>query len=83
MIKGIQGHGYYDELVIPIIENTAYENELTDSLAKAVCFFCVHLVNRDYEIGFHDDHKMFMFYINKEYICLFPGAILHNQSLHE
>lgn len=36
MIKGIQGHGYYDELVVPIIENTAYENELTDSLAEAV-----------------------------------------------
>ncbi|KAG8502575.1 hypothetical protein CXB51_000036 [Gossypium anomalum] len=36
MIKGIQGHGYYDELVIPIIENTAYESELTDSLAKAI-----------------------------------------------
>ncbi|TYI96365.1 hypothetical protein E1A91_D01G067000v1 [Gossypium mustelinum] len=36
MIKGIQGHGYYDELVIPIIENTAYENELTDSLAKVI-----------------------------------------------
>ncbi|TYG98082.1 hypothetical protein ES288_A10G089300v1 [Gossypium darwinii] len=36
MIKGIQGHGYYDELVIPIIENTAYENELIDSLAKAI-----------------------------------------------
>lgn len=38
MIKGIQGHGYYDELVVPIIENTAYEFELTESLAKAVCF---------------------------------------------
>nr|BAF01056.1 hypothetical protein [Arabidopsis thaliana] len=36
MIKGIQGHGYYDELVVPIIENTAYENELTDSLTKAI-----------------------------------------------
>ncbi|KAI9184851.1 hypothetical protein LWI28_001775 [Acer negundo] len=36
MIKGIKGHGYYDELVVPIIENTAYENELTDSLAKAI-----------------------------------------------
>ncbi|KAK5846109.1 hypothetical protein PVK06_002380 [Gossypium arboreum] len=36
MIKGIKGHGYYEELVIPIIENTAYENELTDSLAKAI-----------------------------------------------
>ena len=37
MIKGIQGHGYYDELVVPIIENTAHERELTDSLAEAVC----------------------------------------------
>ncbi|GKV15961.1 hypothetical protein SLEP1_g26682 [Rubroshorea leprosula] len=36
MIKGIKGHGYYDELVVPIIENTAYESELTDSLAKAI-----------------------------------------------
>jgi len=39
MIKGIQGHGYYDELVIPIIENTAHEYQLTESLAKAVCIF--------------------------------------------
>ena len=38
MIKGIKGHGYYDELVVPIIENTAYEYELTEALAKAVCF---------------------------------------------
>ncbi|KAK2968438.1 hypothetical protein RJ640_004444, partial [Escallonia rubra] len=36
MIKGIQGHGYYDELVVPIIENTAQERELTDSLAAAI-----------------------------------------------
>lgn len=36
MIKGIQGHGYYDELVIPIIENTAHEAELTESLAEAI-----------------------------------------------
>jgi hypothetical protein len=36
MIKGIKGHGYRDELVIPIIENTPYEYELTDSLAEAV-----------------------------------------------
>uniref|UniRef100_A0A0R0H5K1 Uncharacterized protein n=1 Tax=Glycine max TaxID=3847 RepID=A0A0R0H5K1_SOYBN len=35
MIKGIKGHGYYDELVVPIIENTAYEYELTEALAKA------------------------------------------------
>lgn len=37
MIKGITGHGYYDELVIPIIENSAREYELTDALAAAVC----------------------------------------------
>ncbi|KAK3028409.1 hypothetical protein RJ639_039619 [Escallonia herrerae] len=36
MIKGIQGHGYYDELVVPIIENTAHERELTKSLAAAI-----------------------------------------------
>ncbi|KAI3772442.1 hypothetical protein L6452_03628 [Arctium lappa] len=35
MIKGIQGHGDYDELVVPIIENTAHERELTESLAAA------------------------------------------------
>lgn len=36
MIKGIAGHGYYDELVVPIIENSAREYELTDALAAAV-----------------------------------------------
>lgn len=37
MIKGITGHGYHDELVVPIIENSAREYELTDALAEAVC----------------------------------------------
>lgn len=45
MIKGIQGHGYYDELVVPIIENTAHERELTEALAAAVCSFS-HLVHQ-------------------------------------
>ena len=36
MIKGIVGHGYFDELVVPIIENTAREFQLTDSLEEAV-----------------------------------------------
>ncbi|KAJ7550182.1 hypothetical protein O6H91_07G087100 [Diphasiastrum complanatum] len=39
MIKGIAGHGYYDELVVPIIENTAHEYELTDSLAAAIAAY--------------------------------------------
>lgn len=39
MIKGIQGHGYHDELVVPIIENTAHEGELLESLTEAVLFF--------------------------------------------
>ncbi|KAJ3671883.1 hypothetical protein LUZ60_007962 [Juncus effusus] len=36
MIKGIKGHGYHDELIIPIIENTPLESELTDSLTQAM-----------------------------------------------
>lgn len=34
MIKGIQGHGYHDELVVPIIENTALEGELLESYSS-------------------------------------------------
>ena len=36
MIKGISGHGYYDRLVVPIIENTARECELADRMAAAM-----------------------------------------------
>jgi methylthioribulose-1-phosphate dehydratase len=36
MIKGISGHGYYDRLVVPIIENTAHECDLADSMARAM-----------------------------------------------
>ncbi|GLJ07432.1 hypothetical protein SUGI_0067000 [Cryptomeria japonica] len=39
MIKGIQGHAYRDELVVPIIENTPHEYELTDSLAEAIAAY--------------------------------------------
>ena len=35
-LQGIQGHGYYDTCVVPIIENTARECELTDSLREAI-----------------------------------------------
>ncbi|KAK9801388.1 hypothetical protein WJX73_004540 [Symbiochloris irregularis] len=36
MIKGIAGHGYYSQCVVPIIENTARECELTESLEAAI-----------------------------------------------
>jgi methylthioribulose-1-phosphate dehydratase len=36
MIKGIAGHGYYDRLVVPIIENTAHERDLAASMAQAI-----------------------------------------------
>ncbi|KAL0001964.1 hypothetical protein SO802_015745 [Lithocarpus litseifolius] len=36
MIKGICGHGYHDELVVPIIKNTAHEGELLESLTEAI-----------------------------------------------
>lgn len=36
MIKGIQVHVYHDELVVPVIENTAHEGELTESFTEAV-----------------------------------------------
>lgn len=34
MIKGITGHGFYSDCVVPIIENTARECELTDRLRQ-------------------------------------------------
>ena len=36
MMKGITGHGYHDEVVVPIIENTAHEHDLADSMAEAI-----------------------------------------------
>lgn len=36
MMKGINGHGYYDTLTVPIIENTARECELTDRMRFAM-----------------------------------------------
>lgn len=36
MMKGIRETGYYDELVVPIIENTAHECDLADSMADAI-----------------------------------------------
>jgi methylthioribulose-1-phosphate dehydratase len=36
MMKGIRGSGYHDELVVPIIENTAHEHELADTMADAM-----------------------------------------------
>lgn len=36
MMKGINGHGFYDKLIVPIIENTARECELTDRMRAAM-----------------------------------------------
>lgn len=36
MMKGIEGHGYYGNCIVPIIENTARECELTDRLRQAI-----------------------------------------------
>ena len=36
MIKGIKGMSYHDRLVVPIIENTARECDLADSLGEAI-----------------------------------------------
>ena len=36
MQKGIQGYGAFDTLEVPIIENTAYECELADSLGETI-----------------------------------------------
>ncbi|EHQ06393.1 methylthioribulose 1-phosphate dehydratase [Leptonema illini] len=36
MMKGIQGHGYFDTYVLPVIDNTARECDLTDSLRRAI-----------------------------------------------
>ena len=36
MIKGIEGMGYNDKLIVPIIDNTARECDLADSLEDAI-----------------------------------------------
>jgi methylthioribulose-1-phosphate dehydratase len=36
MMKGIRGTGYHDDLVVPIIDNTAHECDLADSMADAM-----------------------------------------------
>ncbi len=49
MIKGLEGHGYHDELVVPILENTAHERDLAVGLGAAIDAFprtCAVLVRR-------------------------------------
>ncbi len=36
MLKGIIGHGYYDTFVLPVVDNTPRECDLTDSLRAAI-----------------------------------------------
>lgn len=40
MIKGIDGHEYHDELVVPIIENAAHEGELINPMTEVVFHIC-------------------------------------------
>jgi hypothetical protein len=35
-VQGIEGHGFYGNCIVPIIENTARECELTDRLRQAI-----------------------------------------------
>ena len=49
MLKGLKGFGFYDTLLLPIIENTARESELTAALRQAIEAFpttCAVLVRR-------------------------------------
>lgn len=39
MIKGLTGHGYYDTVQVPIIDNTARECDLADRMAGAMQAF--------------------------------------------
>ncbi|HEY8427354.1 MAG TPA: methylthioribulose 1-phosphate dehydratase [Sandaracinaceae bacterium] len=36
MMKGVRGVGYADELVVPILENTAHEHDLAGAMAEAM-----------------------------------------------
>lgn len=36
MLKGIAGHGFYDTFVLPVIDNTPFECDLTDTLRAAI-----------------------------------------------
>ncbi len=36
MIKGLEGHGYHDVFTLPVVDNTARERDLTDSLRDAI-----------------------------------------------
>ncbi len=38
-LQGIEGGGFYGNLVVPIIENTARECELTDRLRAAIAAY--------------------------------------------
>ncbi len=39
MMKGITGVGFHDELVVPIIDNTAHEHDLAGAMAEAMNAF--------------------------------------------
>ncbi len=36
MLKGLPGHGFYDTFTLPVVDNTARECDLTESLRRAI-----------------------------------------------
>ncbi|GER53859.1 methylthioribulose-1-phosphate dehydratase [Striga asiatica] len=80
MIKGIQGHGYYDELVVPIIENTAHERELTQSLAEAVQVHSMMAI-----VGFGEDREFQVIIENNMSIQAYPkttAVLVRNHGVY-
>lgn len=57
MIKGVNGHRFDEQLVLPIIENTPRESNLADLLASAIevnffFFLCLCLFSFSFFLSF-------------------------------
>ncbi|MCE2055549.1 hypothetical protein HAX54_042867 [Datura stramonium] len=81
MIKGIRGHGYYDELVVPNIENTAHERELMESLREAIIAYpnTTSVLVRNHGIYVSGDSWISAKTQGECYRYLFDAAIKLNQ----
>lgn len=83
MIKGIKGHGCFETLVVPIIENTAREAELTDRLRSAMEAYpksCAVLVRRHGVYVWGEDWVQAKAQA-ESYDYLFAAAVQMNASL--